>query len=398
MNLIHLATFSNTMINLGLFFDFFDAETAMLFQQQDTLGHEMQIATGEHAPWQTAQVALFSIANNTVFEGDVQPADDPMQALRRALYALTPLSNPCQCIDLGTLRAGETLEVTAQRLKEVCEMLIAHNTLPVILAYEHALDYGQFMAYENLEKIVSVLNVDARIDLATDANAPLSDRHIHQILVHHPNFLFEYAHLAHQRYLVGPPVLKTLQKLNYDHLSVGQIRDALSEVEPVVRSADMLSFDLAALKIPYGSAASTPFGLTPEEACQLCWYAGLTEKLSSAGFYGLMPAEARNALATETLAVMLWYFLEGFAQRKPEMSFKSNFHVKYTVTLADDMPHMVFYKSKVTDKWWMEVAPENGAKERFDRALVIPCSYEDYATATSGQVPIRWIRAVEKFS
>ncbi len=385
-------------MNLSLFLEFLSIPNIELFQKNNPLGETVQFLREENTDWQEAEVAIITVPEYRISDNDEGFEVQCIGKLRQSLYALTKLSKPCKIVDLGNLRLANTLETTTFRLKEVCEMLIAHDTLPLIIGGAHYLDYGQFMAYENLEKIVSVLNIDAKVDLKIEGTENTNENHIHKILVHHPNFLFEYAQLGHQRYLVNPQVLNTLKKLNYDTLSIGQIRDSLKEMEPIIRSADMLSFDLSALKIPYGNRQSTPFGLTGEEATQMCWYAGLNDKLSSAGFYGLDEQSERNALNAETLAVMLWYFLEGFAHRKAEYSFKSNFHVKYTVALGKDMNDMVFYKSKITEKWWMEVATEKDAKERLNRAAVIPCSYEDYEIALKGIVPDRWIRAIEKFS
>ncbi|MDZ7650641.1 MAG: arginase family protein [Cytophagales bacterium] len=53
----------------------------------------------------------------------------------------------------------------------------------------------------------------------------------------------------------------------------------------------LLSFDVTAIRSSDapGNANAQPFGLTGEEACQLCWYAGMNEKLSSVGFYEYNP-------------------------------------------------------------------------------------------------------------
>lgn len=386
-------------MNLTIFFEFLPESIIETLSENDTLGASFQFATEDNLDWQEASVAIVGVPE---YRGDsdetANQSSETLLALRKQLYKLAPLSKSMEAIDLGNLRLGESPADTVLRLKEVCEMLIAHNTLPLILGGEHYLDYGQFMAYENLEKIVSILAIDAYVDLSLEEDASLNQCHIHQILVHHPNFLFEYAQLGYQRYLVAPKILKTLQKLQCDLLSVGQMRDDIKNTEPIIRAADMLSVDLAALKKPYGNSNSTPFGLSGEEASQICWYAGMNEKLSSIGFYGLHKITSATYLSSDTLAVMVWYFLEGFVHRKTEYSFKSNFHVKYIVPFAKGSTDLVFYKSKISGKWWMEVAVEEGAKDRLDRAIIVPCSYEDYLTASQGTVPDRWIKTVEKIS
>ena len=56
---------------------------------------------------------------------------------------------------------------------------------------------------------------------------------------------------------------------------------------------------------------------------------------------------------------------------------------------------ITFYKSKLTEKWWMEVSHSRlGAK--YSRNSIVPCSYADYQTATKGELPERYINALAK--
>jgi len=355
---------------------------------------------------ETADIALLSVAE---FRGS-KPSSTPnsnalIKQVREYLYGLSDLSEAVKVVDLGHLRLGETYTDTRERLSQVCQWLMAENTLPVVIGGSHDLGYAQYCAYEGLEKIISVLNVDAQLDLDETAEIP-AERHLHELLMHRPNFLFEYVHMGHQRYLVAQKALATLQKLNFDMRSVGQLRDDFRESEPLIRAADMLMFDTAALRGShvFAEGCPSPFGLSPEEGCQICWYAGISDKLSSAGFYTAPPAAA-DILSAQALAVMIWYFLEGFCHRKQEYSFSSNFHIKYTVALdaqAENLAkslhvsELVFYKSKISDRWWMEVTPQAAKGDNLERGMIVPCSYQDYEQASSGQVPDRWIKAVER--
>ena len=189
-----------------------------------------------------------------------------------------------------------------------------------------------------------------------------------------------------------------MEKLYFDHVRLGQLGDGFKEVEPLVRDADLLSFDLSAIQSADapGAVDAQPFGLSGEEACQICWFAGTNEKLSSFGLFGYDPYfdDAANKTA-KVAAVMIWYFVEGFYNRKDSLSFKSTDYIKYTVSLDTKPNTLVFYKSKKSGKWWMEI-PQNEI-QRFDRVSTVPCSYSDYQIAQKGEVPERWINAQVKF-
>ena len=159
-----------------------------------------------------------------------------------------------------------------------------------------------------------------------------------------------------------------------------------------------MSFDVRAIRSSDapGNANAQPFGLTGEEACQICWYAGLNEKLSSAGFYEYNPLfDDVNRKTASVVATMIWYFIEGFYHRKNHQNFRGNDFLKYSVSMPVDPEVITFYKSKISEKWWMEV-PYPLGNERFFRNSIVPCSYNDYQIAIKGEVPERYISTLAK--
>lgn len=313
--------------------------------------------------------------------------------IREKLYSLKKGIGPYRVADLGDLIPGESLQDTYERIQKVGDYLMKKQILPIYLGGTHDLDMGQYLSYEKMKKLVSLLTVDAKLDMEEDG--PMADKHTQEIILHQPNFLFTYSHLAYQSYLVDPTLINVIEKLYFDHMRLGMVRKEFKEIEPIIRNADLLSFDLSAIQSSDapGVLEANPFGLTAEEACQICWFAGMNEKLSSFGLYGYEPYydDAQNKTAM-VAAVMVWYFIEGFYSRKDSLSFKSSDYTKYTVSLDTKPNTLVFYKSKRSGKWWMEIP--HGDKDHFDRgSSTVPCSYSDYQTAQKGEIPERWINA-----
>lgn len=331
-----------------------------------------------------------TVVNKGTAQGSVE--------IRKKLFQLKKGYGSYKIVDLGTLRNGVDLEETYGRLSEVCHILIENNVLPLIIGGSHDLSYGQFTAYENMEKLITLLNVDAFLDMEESVSQPAHQQHIHKILLHEPNFLFNYSHLAYQSYLIDQNAINVLEKLYFEAYRIGHLRSNIQEMEPIIRNADMLTFDITAIKSSDapGNASSQPFGLTGEEACQICWYAGLNEKLSSAGFYEYNPAfDDENKKTASVVATMIWYFIEGFYHRKNEQDFKNNDYLKFVVSMPTEPETLNFYKSKLSEKWWMEVPFPQG-KERYARNCIIPCSYSDYQVASKGDLPDRYINTHAK--
>lgn len=353
---------------------------------------------GEKMPeYKGAQIAIFTIKEDRGTANPTSHTNAPDE-IRKKLYRLKRGNGMYRIVDLGNLNPGIDLEETYVRISEVCRILLENNVLPIIIGGTHDLDYGQYSGYETMDKLISFLNVDAFLDLDEKKESPAELKHIHKVLLHEPNYLFSYTHLAYQSYLIDPLSVAVLEKLYFEAFRIGKMRSNLEEMEPTIRNADMISFDAAAIRssdLP-ASRNAQPFGLTGEEACQICWYAGLNEKLSSIGFYGYHPEyDDNHKKSAAVIATMIWYFIEGFYHRKREQNFKSNDYLKYVVAMPTETETLTFYKSKFSEKWWMEVPYPNG-KERYARNSIVPCSYADYQTATKGEVPERYINTLAK--
>jgi len=337
------------------------------------------------------QIAIIGLEEGRGIENSESIAQ-AANRVRRKLYQLKKGQSHYKIVDLGNLRSGVDLKETYLRIQSIGEELMKHQILPIYIGGTHDLDYGQYLSYEGMKKLVSMLTVDAKIDME-DEGAP-NEIHSQDIILHQPNFLFNYTQLAYQSFLTDRDLVNVMEKLYFDHVRLGQLRDNFKEIEPLIRNADLLSFDICAVQSADAPGASDaqPFGLTAEEACQICWFAGMNEKLSSLGLYGYQPLYDDQRFKTASvIATMIWYFIEGFYHRKDSLSFKSNDYTKYTVSLDSKPSTIIFYKSKLSGKWWMEI-PQTG-KEKFERGTIIPCSYQDYQTAQRGEIPERWVNA-----
>ena len=127
-------------------------------------------------------------------------------------------------------------------------------------------------------------------------------------------------------------------------------------------------------------------------------YAGLSDKLTSLGLYEVNPSYDNRDQTSHLAAQMIWYFLDGYYQRKKDQPLvNKNAFVKYHVNIKKDMQEIVFYKSKMSERWWMEV-PYPNSKVKYHRHHLVPCSYKDYEVAMKDEMPDRWWQALQKLS
>ena len=191
-----------------------------------------------------------------------------------------------------------------------------------------------------------------------------------------------------------------MDKLYFDVHRLGELAGNVAVAEPIIRNAGMISFDIGAVRSSdaAGNANAGPNGFTGSEACQLARYAGINDKLSSIGFYEFNPAYDSNGQTALLLAQMIWYFVDGVYNRKRDFPLnpKSQYLI-YKTSLKHDEHELVFVKSKKSDRWWMQVPyPASGSKN--ERFHLVPCQYDDYKTAVSGEMPDLWWRTFQKLN
>lgn len=321
--------------------------------------------------------------------------------VRNYLYNLYQGSFRARMVDLGNIQQGHEVEDTYYALKTTIEYLIRNNVIPIIIGGSQDLTYAQFLGYENLEQTINVVTVDSTFDIGNPEEDIKNNAYLGKIILYQPNFLFNYSNIGYQTYLVDPTSLNMMNRLYFDTYRLGQVRDMIEESEPVIRHADMLSFDISSIKhsdAPANSIAS-PNGFYAEEACQMMRYAGMNDKLTSVGIYEINPEFDVQGKTASLAAQMIWCFADGFYNRKNDFpSRTSNDYVKFHVVLQDEKYTINFFKSKKSDRWWMEVPypPTKGLK--FERHTLLPCSYKDYELAVSNEVPDRWWQTYQKLA
>lgn len=340
-------------------------------------------------------------------EEDRQAVDNTGCALasdyiREKLYLLKASTFKASIADLGNIRQGASAGDTYAALRTVVSELIKAGILPVIIGGSQDLTYAQFLAYEMLERRVDLVLADSHFDLEEDPESKEIDSHnfLGRIILHEPNYLFNISHIGYQTYFADPEVLRLMDKLYFDTHRLGELSGKIAEIEPVIRNADLLSFDISAIRqadAP-GNGNATPNGLYGEEACQLCRYAGMSDKLSSIGFYEMNPAYDNHGQTAHLVAQMIWYFIEGFYNRKKDRpsDSKADF-LKYRATFKDSEHEVVFYKSRKSERWWMQV-PYPVRQSRNERFHLVPCSYSDYQVACGGEMPDRWWKTFQKLA
>lgn len=346
------------------------------------------------------QLALIGVLDDRKAINNKGCAKAPDQ-VREYLYKLFKGEYPVSIADLGNIRPGHDVQDTYFAVSSAAQELIKNNVIPVFIGGGQDITFANYLAYQNLEQIINLVCVDNSFDIGTMDDRLDSKSYLSRIILHQPNYLFNYSNIGYQTYLVDQNAIDLMNKLYFDVYRLGQVRSNMEEVEPIVRNADMVSFDISAIRYSDapGNKNCVPNGFFGEEACQIVRYAGLSDKLSSIGFYEINPDHDQNGQTVHLAAQMIWYFIDGFYNRKKDFPVgdKSEY-LKYRVAIQDNKHEIVFYKSRKSDRWWMDVPYPPGKNTRYERHHMVPCSYNDYQTAVKEEMPDRWWQTFQKLS
>jgi len=346
-----------------------------------------------------AQLAIIGVGEDRNALGNQGCAMAP-DFVRKYLYRLYKGANNVRIVDLGNVKTGHAVKDTYVVLSQIVATLLEERVLPVIIGGGQDLTYANYLAYEDLGQIINLVSVDNSFDLGKEEALLDSSSFLSHIIMHQPNFLFNYANIGYQTYFVEQDAIKLMGNLYFDAFRLGNVQADMEEVEPVVRNADVLSIDVSAIRqsdAP-GNANATPNGFYGEELCRIVRYAGMSDKLSSIGFYEMNPLYDNQEQTLHLVAQAIWYFIDGYSFRKKDIPSKeSDDYVRYRVAIQGDEEEVVFLKSKKSDRWWMEV-PYQSSLTKYDRHHWVPCSYKDYQMACNEEVPDKWWQAYQKLT
>ncbi len=317
--------------------------------------------------------------------------------VRQKLYNLSMPDLKYGFTDLGNLKQGRTPADLCAAVIEVSLILLNKKVTPFFIGGSQEKAFHIFSAYEKINKTVNITSVDRKPGLsgAIDGGGTEQD-YLNKIVLEKNNTLFNYTNIGYQSCFTTKKETELLDELLFDYFRLGVIRNFIREADPVMRDTDLLVFSMTAVRhsdAP-GNASPSPNGLYAEEACQIAKYAGLSDRLSCAGLFDLSSGPDVTVETAHLAAQIIWYFLEGVEGRRDEYPFDVRKNCKkFIINLTDKDNELIFYKSTISERWWMEVP-----SSRIHKNLIIACSYEDYKTACNQEVPERWWRTFKKLN
>mgnify|MGYP000291089805 CR=1 FL=1 len=344
------------------------------------LGARIRVYRPEQPGTDQAQLALIGLG--------AEDAD----AIRQKFYPLAYAFQGLRIVDLGNARRTEA-DFLIQLIKE----LLDSQLLPILIGNQPQQALAQYKAFQELQYLINLITVDERIAFHPEEGAS-GQHYLSEVLNSPKSRLFHLNFIGCQAHFVPPALFRYLDERQFDYMRLGQARRDIAELEPAIRDGDLMSFQLSAIRSADapGQQAPTPSGFAGEEACQICRYAGMSDKMKAFGLYGFRATEDQRGQTAQLVAQMLWYFIDGFYHRKQDFPASMRGLSEYIVDFKGLEYQLTFWRSEKSNRWWMQVPVKTD--RAYQRHRLVPCSYNDYLMACQDQLPERLLRALQRFS
>lgn len=320
--------------------------------------------------------------------------DDQIRSIRKSFYELYLGNWTHNLVDIGTLNPGKELSDTYYALTAVLKEILAYKAIPLIIGGSQDLTYYQYRAFDETESMVNMVSIDYGFDLGDSKEDLHNHNYLSHCIVNKPYNLFNHSTLGYQTYYNDQDAIDLLDRLFFETYRLGELIDDLKNVEPILRDATLASIDCNSIRsLSLNNQINMPNGFNEREICQILRYVGIGERIKSLGIFEIN--KQNNPLFNELIAQMMWYFIEGYNVRMDEkIDINNPDFTRFTVPVDQD--DLIFYKSELTNRWWIEIPYSNNQNNKLRQNTLLACSKFDYLEACDQELPDRWYRAKRK--
>ena len=321
---------------------------------------------------------------NSFFESGVQD----INSIRKQLYKLKYGNWKLSISDLGDLPNGSNVDDTYHALYDICKELLSKKVLLIVIGGSNDLIYPIFKSFDSFSDKVNIVSIDNQFDLYQESDLVSGRTYMNKIIIDDSNRLNDFTNIGYQRHLCSTDELDLMEKLFFEYISLGEITENNNKAEPIMRNANIVGFDMKSLSFSasFNQTEGNPNGINPRLACILGKYAGQSNKTNFLGLFELN----NNIISNKLYSEIIWYFLDGINKRIIESDFNdSQTFNKYIVQTSGR--DIIFFKSKVSEKWWMLINPANNPDISY-----LPCLESDYLDALNDNIPSRWLKATKR--
>lgn len=232
--------------------------------------------------------------------------------------------------------------------------------------------------------------ITRQIPILLESAAP--EFFLNEFLKFHPERSIKLSLLGIQEAVLPTKAVSECEFRGYDLQNLGVLQGDIHATEPYLRDLDWLGLNMSVVRGSDFSSVQQPFptGLSIEHCCQLVRFAGMSEKVNGISIFGFLNNDHFPVIDATGVALLIWYFVDGFADRKDDFPKSTRYLSEYVVAIPTYPDGLRFWKSDRTNRWWFELPFKKHSKSRH---RLLPCSFNDYQETSKGELPDRLLKA-----
>tara|TARA_B100000401_G_scaffold425470_1_gene355207 strand:+ start:427 stop:1563 length:1137 start_codon:yes stop_codon:yes gene_type:complete len=335
----------------------------------DQLGKKIGInGRDDYNEFSNINIIIFSISEyrhnqsiNKKFNAD--------KDFRKKLYSLYIGNWTSKIYDMGSLVNGNKISDTNYALEKIINSFVKNQIFVITVGGSQNLTTSLYSSIKPLLSSINLVSINNKLDFTKNNNT--EESYLSRIILDDENKLNQFSNIGYQKHLISQDEIGLINKMKFESLSLGKVKSDVNNAEPVLRDSNLTSFDIRSVKSgDINNAHQYPNGLTTYEFCSLSRFSGSGSKSKVVSFFENWDFSIMNSL----LAEAVWYVIDGFNSRFDENPEEdSDDFVYYHIEL--DNYKFKFYKSLITDKWWVEFINDELISVEKN---IISCTANDY--------------------
>ena len=288
---------------------------------------------------------------------------------RKKLYSLQYGNWKTKIYDLGSLVNGSEVSDTIFAIENIIEFYIKNQIFVITIGGSQNLTLNFYNSIKKCSNSINLATIDNQLDFLKNGN--IEESYLSSIIMDENNKLNQFSNIGFQKHLTSIAEIDLIVKMKFEALNLGKVKSNTIEAEPILRDSNFISFDIKSIKSgDINNAHQHPNGLTSHEFCTLSRYSGSSSKSKVISFFENWDLSILNSLLAESV----WYVIDGFNSRYNENPLEINDDF-ITYHIEVDNYKFKFYKSMVTDRWWVEFINDELISISKN---IISCSVNDY--------------------
>jgi arginase family enzyme len=329
----------------------------------------------------------------------VESTNSVSNIIRQKLWGLSSISySKGRIFDAGNIPASLTLAQQYQAVETLSAHLAESKAHLILIGSSQEFTSKVYAGWRQSHNFLRLAIIDSKIDLDGNHDDFHEDNFVNGLIDEPYEKLLDLSFIGIQGYFSPQHIQQKVLRRKHEFIRLGNLRGNIREAEPTLSDAHLASIDFAALRTSDapGNKIVNPNGLYAEEICMLARYAGIGQNNKFMGLFGLSSNADAPEQTTMLAAQVIWHYIEGVSHRKVENPIKNlPYNKKYVVSTNVPNIEMVFYRNEHSGNWWFEL-PVLNRRKLLRGKILVRCNPSDYASASNGDIPQRWMRWYQK--